>query len=171
MDRTRAGGSRKVSVNLPGLNIEITETGTPWPEQGAQSGWTPGAPSGTYAGCADPPEAGARSPSPAPRQKGQASRAAARGRAAQADRRAEERFPVPPEQESFRHRHYVIFRAVGYPQLEGLWFAPWSWVELHLPAPTLGECKNVSLRGFDSEEQALAFWQLKCGTRAAPRRT
>ena len=61
---------------------------------------------------------------------------------------------------SFRgkDRYYVIFRATDHTELEGIYLSPWSFVELLLPAPTLDECRGVSLKGFDTSVAALEAW-------------
>jgi len=67
-------------------------------------------------------------------------------------------------------RFYVVIESTSCRHLEGIWLCQWVHLQDHLPHKNLKKCLDITLKGFDDVEEALAEWSRLCPDRAAVRR-
>ena len=79
-----------------------------------------------------------------------------RGRTLQVFLATAPRFPCPPSSAS--SRFYVIPRSRERPALVGIWCCHYAHLRSLLPDADLERVKGTFLKGFDSYEEAVAFW-------------
>ena len=66
-------------------------------------------------------------------------------------------------------KFYAVFATRGKRRLEGLWYCVWVHLENQLPAPSLSECRGISVLDFKSLELAFVAWQVRRPCRTPPR--
>jgi hypothetical protein len=180
-DATR-GPSRSVTIRTESFTVTFAEHGyAEGPERDP-----PAAEASTRPEAAAPPAGGPPSGSGKGRAKGVESRGKAAHKAYHDERpsqggqeqpKADEELiereflsqaPLHAFRLSGRSMFYVVYRAVGHEEPEGIWHCDWSKLEELLPGASLADCPTISLKGQPSLQAAIRFWCNRRGNSVPP---